>query len=107
MVKMDHIKITLLCMDFLPLQRAVAPNGTIWHAFALVDPDSHWHEDPICWEIFVAELPPTTATPTPLLFVCGTLLPSGTYVRTEREWAAALERLLPDGEGGTRMEEVD
>jgi hypothetical protein len=105
---MLHFGEMLYNLDFLPLQRAVAPDGTIWHAFALVDADSYWHEDPICWEIFVAELPPAvTTTPTPLLFVCGTLLPSGTYVRTEREWAAALERLLPDGEGGTRMEEVD
>jgi hypothetical protein len=100
---MNYIASSLINMDFLPLQQAFAPNGTIWHAFVLVDADSQWYEDPICWEIFVAEIPSTP----PLLFVCGTLLPSGTYVRTEREWAAALERLLPDGEGGTRMEEVD
>jgi hypothetical protein len=45
--------------------------------------------------------------PPPFVFVCGTLLQAGVYVRTEREWAAALGRLLPDGEGWTRMEEVD
>jgi hypothetical protein len=106
-MRVSFIGNTLFNLDFLLLQRTVAPNGTVWHAFALSDEESHWHEDPICWEIFVAELPSTATTPTPLLFVCGTLLPSGTYVRTEREWAAALERLLPDGEGGTRMEEVD
>ena len=105
---MDHVRTTLLNLDFLPLQRTVAPNGTAWHMFALVDEESHWHEEPIIWEICVAELSPTaTTSPAPPLFVCGTLLPAGVFVRTEREWAAALERLLPDGEGGTRMEELD
>ena len=101
-VRMEHITTTLINLDFLPLHRSSAPDGTIWHAFALGDADSNWHEEPIVWEIFVASLPTT-----PFLFVCGTLLPAGVYVRTEREWAAALERLLPDGEGGTRMEELD
>ena len=96
------IETTLINLDFLPLHRSSAPDGTIWCVFALGDADSNWHEEPIVWEIFVASLPTT-----PFLFVCGTLLPAGVYVRTEREWAAALERLLPDGEGGTRMEELD
>jgi hypothetical protein len=96
------IALSLLNLDFLALHRSSSPDGTIWHAFALGDADSYWHEEPIIWEIFVAEIPST-----PFLFVCGTLLPSGVYVRTEREWAAALGRLLPDGEGWTRMEEVD
>ena len=98
----NTITITLTNLDFLHLSIYTAPNGTIWHAFAVGDGDSWWHDEPICWEVFVAEIPDTH----PLFYIHGTLLP-GVLVRTEREWAETLVRLVPDGEGLTRMEEVD
>jgi hypothetical protein len=45
--------------------------------------------------------------PHTLLYVCGTLLSPGVFVSTEREWEAALERLLPNVEAFTDMEAVD
>jgi hypothetical protein len=105
---MDDITSILFNLDFHPIQRFTTPNGTVWRVFAAEDEDSLWHEEPVCWEILVAEITEEAAAPS-LFYVCGTLLSPGVFVRTEREWAAALERLLPRGAGWeeTAMEEVD
>ncbi len=102
-IHFDFISTTLTNLDFLPIQRFTAPNGTVWHAFAVGDGESCWHEEPIVWEVFVAEI----GDAAPLFYVHGTLLSPGTFVQTEHEWTAALMQLLPDGESWTRMEEVD
>ena len=102
-VSFNSISTTLANLDFLAIQRFTAPNGTVWHAFAAGDAESFWHDEPIVWEVFVAEV----AWGSPPFYVHGTLLSPGTFVQTELEWTAALMRLLPDGESWTRMEEVD
>jgi len=122
MFAFDFISTTLTNLDFLPIQRFTAPTGTIWHAFAAGDEESWWHEEPIVWEVFVAELgvdsscrelpgstadSPSSQPSNPGFYVHGTLLSPGTFIHTEREWAAALVRLLPEGESWTRMEDVD
>ena len=107
-ISFDSIYTSLTNLDFLSIQRFTTPTGTVWHAFAAGDADSWWHDEPICWEIFIADI--TASSPPsapPMFYVHGTLLSPGLFVSTECEWAAALARLLPDGEGWTRMEEVD
>jgi hypothetical protein len=106
LVSLDKVVSDLTNLDFLPIQRFTAPNGTVWHAFAVGDGESCWHEEPIVWEVFVAEVSVFVGD-APLFYVHGTLLSPGTFVQTEHEWTAALMLLLPDGESWTRMEEVD
>ena len=105
-IEFNQIVSDLIGIDFLPIQHFAAPNGTTWHAFAAADADSWWYEEPIVWEVFVAEMRRTGGV-RPLFFVQGTLLPEGVFIRSEREWAAALMRLLPEVEGWTEMEKVD
>jgi hypothetical protein len=96
----------LVQFDFIPIQRFTAPDGAAWHAFAAWDGESWWHEEPICWEVFVALIPCYEASG--ILYVCGTLLSPGVFVSNQVEWEAALLHLLPDiGEEWTRMEQVD
>jgi hypothetical protein len=106
-ISFNSISTTLTNLDFLPILRFTAPNGTVWHVFGVGDGESCWHEEPIVWEVFVAEVSAPTASGGPLFYVHGTLLSPGTFVQTEHEWTAVLMRLLPDGESWTRMEEVD
>ena len=98
---MNHITNSLINLDFTPLAQFTAPDGMIWHAFGVEDGDSWWHEEPVCWEVFVGELSLS------VFYIHGTLLPLGTFVHSEREWIAALERLLPVFDRDVRMEEVD
>lgn len=105
----SSISTDLTNLGFLAIQRFTAPNGTVWHAFAAGDEESWWHEEPIVWEVFVAELSinPSLPEQLPAFYISGTLFSPGTFVHTEREWAAVLMRLLPEAESWTRMEEVD
>ena len=97
----NNIFSSLINLDFTPLAQFTAPDGMIWHAFGVEDGDSWWHEEPVCWEVFVGELSLS------VFYIHGTLLPLGTFVHSEREWIAALERLLPVFDRDVRMEEVD
>lgn len=103
---LDHISTSLTNLDFLSIQRFTAPNGTVWHAFAAGDGESWWHEEPIVWEVFVAEIHNPLSL-FPYFYVHGTLLTPGHFVHTQREWMAALMLLLPEGESWTEMEAVD
>lgn len=97
----------LSCLDFSLACSFITPaTGTEWRVFAAQDDDSWWYEEPVVWEIYVASLAGRSSVDGALFYVCGTLLSPGVYIRTEREWAAALERLLP-AEGLTDMESVD
>jgi hypothetical protein len=102
---MSYFTSSLLNLDFIPIQQFTAPNGTVWHVFVATNTDSWWYEEPVAWEIFVAEL--SDSGPHTPLYVCGMLLSPGVFISTEREWEAALERLLPNVEGFTDMEAVD
>jgi hypothetical protein len=104
-ISLISISTSLTNLDFIPIQQFAAPNGTTWHAFAAADADSWWYEEPIVWEIFVAEMPRRNAPA--LFFVQGTLLPMGLFVRTEHDWAVVLMQLLPEMEEWTDMDVVD
>ena len=103
------ISATLTNLDFLAIQRFITPSGTIWHAFAAGDAESWWHDEPIIWEVFVAELGVDALLPTqsPAFYISGTLFSPGTFVFTEQEWGETLMQLLPETESWTEMDEVD